>query len=242
MAPGSRADQPEIRGHAPLKNLMNIFGDVFICLAIVGTLEKYLSILHHLQKLVELHRMQLPDLIQKQYAAVGLGHSTRLGLRQSCLPIGSCSLIDGVMDAPDQGIGNGPFIKADTGRIHLNEFRIRRKGRPRALFRHFQGQPRRAGLSHARRVIDENMLGVLSAERRCQRPDPLLLAHDLPHGGGAGLFRKRHGQMHMAKGAQFLQLFFRMLFQNVFLFTPGFHVGKHKDSHSANKKHLGYEQ
>lgn len=78
--------------------------------------------------------MQFADFIQEQHASVSLGHRAGFRLRDSLYAQRPSPLVDGIMHAPQQRVGNGTLVKADAGGIHFNKGRILCKRRPRECF------------------------------------------------------------------------------------------------------------
>ena len=91
---------------------------------VVGALQHDLAVLEHLEELVHLHRMQLADFIQEEHAAMRPGHCSGLGLRDPLHAKLTRALINGVVNAADERIGNGALVEPHAGRIHFNEGRI----------------------------------------------------------------------------------------------------------------------
>ena len=73
--------------------------------------------------------MQLPDFVQEQYAPMGPGHRPFLGLGHPVDAQLARPLIDGVVDAADQRVRDGPFVKPHAGGVHLDKGRVGLKGR-----------------------------------------------------------------------------------------------------------------
>ena len=150
--------------------------------------------------------MHLADLVQKQYAAVRARHRPFLGLRHAALSQRSRALIDGVVNAAKERVGDGALVKAQAGCVHLHERRVFAEGRARRALGRFQRQTRRAGLAHARRAVDQHMLGILSAEHRLERAHSLLLADDLIKAPRAHGLVERPGKADGAQAAHVLRL------------------------------------
>ena len=147
--------------------------------------------------------MQLPDLVQKQHPAVGPAHRAGLGLGHPRHAQRPRALVDGVVHTADERVGNRPFVKPHAGGIHLDEGRVGLEGRPGALLRRLQRQPRRAGFADAGRAVDDHMLRVMSAQDRQQRPDALLLADDVLKPVGPHVLAQRFRQGNPPHPAQF---------------------------------------
>ena len=183
---------------------MDIGGRGLVRGVVVGAVETHHAVFEHFEQLVHLHRVHLADLIQKQYAAVGARHRPLLGLRHAALPQGAGSLIDGIVDAAKERVGDGALVKAQTGGVHLDKGRILAKGRALRSLGGLQRQPRRAGLAHARRPIDEHMLRVFPAEHGFERAHAFFLPDDL------GKALRAHGlveRLGKADGAQMADVF-----------------------------------
>ncbi len=113
------------------------------------------------------------------------------------------ALIDGVVYAAYQRVGDGALVKAHAGRVHFDKRRVGRKRRALGPARRFQHQPRGAGLPHARRPVDDHMLGVGRAYHRLERADAFLLADDVGEVLRPDLLGER---LRQADPAQFSQL------------------------------------
>ena len=183
---------------------MDIARDGAVVRVVVGRLEHHLPILQHLQQLVHLNGVQLADLVQKQHAALCLGHGARLGLGNTLLSQCAGSLVDRIMDRPDQGIGDRAFIEPDGGGVHLNEGGVLAEGGSPGLLRRLQHQTRRAGLADAGRAVDDDVLRVGAAENGLQRTDAILLPDDVLHLRGADMLREGLRQMNGPHGLQLL--------------------------------------
>ena len=75
-----RANQPKIRGHAVLENIVDVGGYGGVFLRIIRAVEKHAPILKHLQKLVHLQRVKLADFIQEEHAAMCAAYRAGLWL------------------------------------------------------------------------------------------------------------------------------------------------------------------
>ena len=198
-ASGGGPHQPEIRRQPMAEDLVNVarHGPVFG--VIVGRLKAYAPVLQHLEKLVHLDRVQLPNLVQKQHAAMGPRNRAGLGLRHAVDAERARALVDGVVHAAQQRVGNGALVKAHAGRVHLDERRVLGKGRTGRVLGVFQDQPGRAGLADAGRAVDDDMLRIGSAQNRLERADSLRLAHDIFKARRPYALGKRLGQAHRAQ-------------------------------------------
>ena len=187
-----RSHQAEVRWKPVFENVVDVARHTGVIGVVVGRFQHHLAVLQDLEQLVHLDGVQFADLVQEQNSAVRLAHRAGLGLGNPLHTQRSGTLIDGIMHAADQRVGDGALVKAHAGRVHFNEGRVGQKGRALALLRRLQHQTRGAGFAHARRSIDEHMLRVLSAQNGLERFDAVLLAYDVgkfrrPHALGEGL-------------------------------------------------------
>ena len=185
---------------------MDIFGDRRVVRVIIRRLEHHLAILQHLQELIHLNGMQFADFIQEQHASVSLGHRSGFRLRDSLHAQRPSPLVDGIMHAPQQRVGNGTLVKADAGGIHFNKGRILCKRRPAGMLRRLQHQPGRAGFANAGRSINQHMLRIGAAKNRLEGFNPLFLADNILEAGRPYLLRQGFREMHAAHLAQIFQL------------------------------------
>ena len=203
-AAGSCTHQPEIGWQPVFENIVDITRNGSVLRTVIGRLQHDLPIFQHLEQLVHLNGMQFADLIQKQHAAMGLSHCAGFRLRNALHAQRACALINRVVHTADQRVCYRPFVKTDAGSVHFDEGRVGAKGRSRALFGCFQHQTGGAGLSDARRAVDDDVLRIFAAKDRFQGFDPVLLTHDVRKLGGANFFRQRLAE---PQRPQFLQLF-----------------------------------
>ena len=173
---------------------------------IIGAFKVYLSVLQHLQQLIQLYGMQLTYLIQEEYAAVRLANRPRLGLRHTLRAQRPRSLINGVVYRAQQRVRNGSLVKAHTGGIHLHEFGFLIEGGIPVPPCFLQYKPRGAGLAAARRAVYYHMLRVWSAHCRPKGPYAVLLPHYLVHPARPCLFRQGSIQRSLSHAFQFLHL------------------------------------
>ena len=157
------ADEAKIGGQAVLKDVVDIGGRGLVSGVVIGAVEAHHAVFQHLEQLVHLHGVHLADLVEKKHAAVGARDRAFLGLRHAALPQRAGALIDGIVDAAEERVGDGALIKAQAGGVHLDKGRVRAKGRALRALGRLQRQPRRAGLAHARWAVDEDVLRVLAA-------------------------------------------------------------------------------
>ena len=174
-----------------MENVVDIARNRRVIRIIIRAVQHHAAILQHLQQLVHLHRMQFADFIQKQHPAMRFGDRAGFGLRHALCAQLPRTLINRVMDAADERVGNRAFIKAHARRIHLDERRILAEGRPLRLLRRLQHQPRRAGLADAGRAVNQHMLRIRAAENRLQAANAVLLTNHVAHFRRAHLFRQR---------------------------------------------------
>ena len=146
--------------------------------------------------------MKLADFVQKQNAAMRAGDSAFLRLRHAIDAKLSCSLIDRIVNAADERIGDGAFVEADTCRVHFDKRSIFAEGR----FAHFAGflkdQSCGAGFADARRTIDNDMLRIAGAKDGPQRLNAFFLTDDVFHAGRADALVERLGEMNPAHLAE----------------------------------------
>ena len=241
-AAGGRAYQTKIRRKPILEHVMNISGDGSVLRTVVGGFQHHLAVFQHFEQLVHLDGMQLADLIQKQHAAVRLGDGSRLGLGHSLHAQRPGPLIDGIVNAADQRVGDGSLVEADAGGVHLDKGCVGTKGRAGALLRGFQHQTGGAGLADARRPVDDDMLRVFAAQDRFQGFDPVLLTYDIRKFRRAHLLRQGLAE---AQRPHFLQLFqFPPAVPAVgrLRFLLGAELGVEINSHDARYQQLNSKQ
>ena len=94
---------------------------------VIGAVEAHHAVLQHLEQLVHLHGVHLADLVEKKHAAVGARDRAFLGLRHAALPQRAGPLIDGVVDAAEERVGDGALVKAQAGGVHLDKGRVARQ-------------------------------------------------------------------------------------------------------------------
>ena len=116
------AYKAEIGGQAVGKNIVYVRRNGCIIRRIVCAFKEYAPVLKHLQQLIHLHGVQFAYFIQKQYAAMRLRNRPWLGLGYALRAERARALIDRIVYGTDERIGNAPFVKADAGRVKLNEF------------------------------------------------------------------------------------------------------------------------
>ena len=116
------AYQAEISRQAMRKNIMYVRRDGRVIRRIICAFEEYAPVLKHLQQLIHLHGVQFAYFIQKQYAAMRLCDRAGLGLGYALRAERARALINGIVYGTNKRIGNAPFVKADAGRVKLNEF------------------------------------------------------------------------------------------------------------------------
>jgi hypothetical protein len=126
-----------------------------------------------------MERMQLADFIQKENTAVGFCDSAFLGLRDTRDAVSACALVNRIMHAADQRIGNIAFVVADARRVHLYKLRIRLKGRDAAFLGAIHHKTRRTRLAHAGRPVYQHVLRVFAAQRGAKRRNAFFLPNDL---------------------------------------------------------------
>ncbi len=176
-----RADQAEICRKAVTENVVNVARNAGVVRVIIGTVQHHAAIFQHFEQLIHLHGVQFANLVQKKHAAVCTRHRPWFGLRHALRAELTGALINRVVNAADERIGNGALVKADAGGIHLDERRIHRKRRAVGLFRRLQYQPRRARFSHAGRAVNQHMLRIGTAQNRFQAANAVLLPDHVLH-------------------------------------------------------------
>ena len=193
-AAGSCAHQPKVSRQTVFENIVDVSRNGSILRAVIGRFQHDLPIFQHLEQLIHLDGMQFADLVQKQHAAMRLSHRAGFRLRNALHAQRACALINRVVHTADQRVRYRPFVKTDAGSIHFDEGRVGAKGCSRALFGCFQHQTGGAGLSDARRAVDDDVLRIFAAKDRFQGFDPVLLTHDVRKLGGANFFRQRFAE------------------------------------------------
>ncbi len=158
--PRGGADEAEIGGQPVLEDFMDMARHIGIFAVVIGTLQEYLAVLKHLEQLVDLDMVQLPDLIDKENPAVGLGHGAGLGLGDPGHAQGAGPLVDRIVDGADEGVGDPPFVKAGGGGIQLDKDSVFFKGAQRIFLGIIQDQPRGRRFPDPRRSVEDHMLGV----------------------------------------------------------------------------------
>ena len=201
-----RPNQAEIRRQPLLKNFMDIQRDVRILAAVIAALKPRHTVLQHLQQLVHLQWVKLPDFIYEQYAAVCLTDRPRPWLWNTRLPQSASPLIYRIMYGAHQRVGNVSFVKLQCRCVQLHKFRPFPKGRLRSAFCLLQNQPRRRSLAYPRRAINQDMLRIRAAERGSERADSLFLPDDFRKAFRACLFCQRLCQAYVPHPVNLFQL------------------------------------
>ena len=200
------ADEAKIGGQAVLKDVVDISGRGLVPGVVIGAVEAHHAVFEYLEQLVHLHGVHLADLVEKKHAAVGARDRAFLGLRHSALPKRTGALIDGIMNTAEERVGDGALVKAQAGGVHLDKGRICGEGGTLRALGRFQRQPRRAGLAHARRAVDEDVLRVLAAQHSPQRAHAVLRSDDLGKAPRAHGLVERLGKADGAKMAHVFHL------------------------------------
>ena len=131
-----RAHESEIGGQAVFEDIVDIGGRPGICWVVIGAVKAHQAVFEHLEQLVHLHRVHLADFVQEQYAAMRACDRAFLGLGHAVLSQRARALVNGIMHAAKQRVGNGTLVKAHAGGVHLYKRRVLAEGRAfRALGR-----------------------------------------------------------------------------------------------------------
>ena len=196
------AHQAKVRRHAVVKHVVNPTWRSGIVGIVISAFKAHHAVFQHLEQFVHLHGMQLPDFIQKKHPAMRPRDRALFGLGHAAGPQLTRPLINGIVHAADQGIGNGALVEAHTGGVHFDKRRVRQKWRSfRALCR-LQGQPGRTGFAHARRAVNQHMLRMRAGEHGHQRFHGVALPNDVLQPRWPGLFAQRLAQMNPPQGVE----------------------------------------
>ena len=168
---------------------MDIGRNAFVAAAVIAALKACHPVLQYLQKLIYLYRMQLPDFINKQHAAVRFADCPRTRSGNSRVAKCPCALINRIMHRAKQRVCNVAFIKLQGGRINLHKLRLFFKRRVLSFFRFLQNQPRRRCFPYAGRAVNQNMLRIGAAECCAQCLDAVFLPDDFFQRPRSGLLR-----------------------------------------------------
>ena len=100
-AAGSCAHQPKVSRQTVFENIVDVSRNGSILRAVIGRFQHDLPVFQHLEQLIHLDGMQFTDLVQKQHAAMRLGHGSRLWLWHSLHAQRACALINRVVHTAD---------------------------------------------------------------------------------------------------------------------------------------------
>ncbi len=173
---------------------------------IVGRFEAHLAVLEHFEQLVHLDRVQLADFVEEEDAAVRARNRAWLGLRHAVIPQRPRALIDRIVHAAQQRVGDGALIEAHARRVHLDKRRVGAERRAGRLLRTLHHQPRRARFTDTGRAVDDHVLRIRAAQNRAQRANALLLPDDILERLRPHAFRQRFGQPDCAHARQLVHL------------------------------------
>ena len=136
-------------------------------------------------------------------AADGAG----LGLRYTLCAVCARALIYRVMDGAHERIGNGAFVKTSTRCVDLYELRFFVEGRFGVFARFLKNKSRRACFADAWRAVYQDVLRILAAKRRLERPNTLVLTYYVAKGGGTRKLAERDAQRTGAGRSELRKLF-----------------------------------
>ena len=186
---------------------MDIGRNAFVAAAVIAALKVCHPVLQYFQKLIHLHRMQFPDFINKQHAAVRFADCPRARSGNPRIAKCPCALINRIMHRAKQGVCNVAFIKLQCGCINLHKPRTCAEGGTFPFLRFLQNQPRCRRFPHTGRAINQNMLRIGAAECRAQCLDAVFLPDDFFQCPRSGLLRQWFCQLCFLHCHQLIHLY-----------------------------------
>ena len=186
---------------------MDIGRNAFVAAAVIAALKVCHPVLQYLQKLIHLHRMQFPDFINKQHAAVRFADCPRARSGNPRIAKCPCALINRIMHRAKQGVCNVAFIKLQCGCINLHKPCTCAEGGTFPFLRFLQNQPRCRRFPHTGRAINQNMLRIGTAECRAQCLDAVFLPDDFFQCPRSGLLRQWFCQLCFLHCHQLIHLY-----------------------------------